>query len=149
MRSHNGTSRDSVTRFSNIFCLKDSTWALYEQAKMVSQTVSFSRRYSIAKFENRVSAKSTTTPTRNFSLGKRAFIFLNYCFGLCTQVPFLPDCSFKICESFLNVSMFSLSWLRCHSVRVVNDYADTCPHDQQLHWHGVSIVNDYIDMVSV
>ena len=27
--------KDSVTRFSTIFCLKDSTWAPYEQAKTV------------------------------------------------------------------------------------------------------------------
>ena len=38
------------------FCLKDSTWALYEQAKAVSRILSFSRRLSIAKFVNRVSS---------------------------------------------------------------------------------------------
>ena len=43
--------------FDHFFiCLKDSTWAPYEQAKTVSRTFSFSRRYSIAKFEKPVSA---------------------------------------------------------------------------------------------
>ena len=41
--------------FDNFFGLKDSTCAPYEQAKTVSQNVSFSQRYSILKFENRVS----------------------------------------------------------------------------------------------
>ena len=40
--------------FKTFFCLKDSTWAPYEQAKTVSQTFQFSQRYSIAKFKNRV-----------------------------------------------------------------------------------------------
>ena len=31
---------------TNFFCLKDSTWATYEQAETVSQTFLFSRRYS-------------------------------------------------------------------------------------------------------
>ena len=52
------------------FCLKDSTWAPYEQAKTVSRTFSFSRRYSrktcvrvVNKYADTVSAYSTTTPT--------------------------------------------------------------------------------------
>ena len=51
--------REIVTIFSTIFLLKDSIWVPYEQAKTVSQTFSFSSkicRYSIAKFENHVSA---------------------------------------------------------------------------------------------
>ena len=35
-----------------------------------------------------------------FSVDMDVFIFLNYCYWVCehTQVPFSPDCSFKICE---------------------------------------------------
>ena len=42
--------------FDHFLCLKDSYWDPNEQAKTVSRTLSFSRRYSIAKFENCVSA---------------------------------------------------------------------------------------------
>ena len=77
-----------------------------EQAKTVSLTFSFLRRYSIAKFENRVSAKSSTIRTPDF--------FFRYGGG-CLKTPkclFLPHCSFKICEK---PSKFS------KSVRVVID----------------------------
>ena len=42
----------------------------------------------------------------NFSLDMEVFIFLNYCCwnGEHTQVPFLPDYSFKICEKPLKLS---------------------------------------------
>ena len=50
--------------FRPFFCLKDSTWAPYEQKKTVS------RRNSIAKFEK-------------FSFFMGVFIFLNYCFWVC------------------------------------------------------------------
>ena len=40
---------------------------------MVSRTFSFSRRFSIAKFENRMSAQVLTTRTRNFFLRYRGF----------------------------------------------------------------------------
>ena len=50
-------SRDFLPLF---YFTIDSTWAQYEQAKMVSRTFSFTRRYSITKFEIRVSAESTT-----------------------------------------------------------------------------------------
>ena len=52
--------------FRPFFCLKDSTWTPYEQAKTVSRIFSFSWRYSPAKFENRVSTKSRTTRTHVF-----------------------------------------------------------------------------------
>ena len=35
----------------DIFLLKDSTWAPYEQPRMVSRTFGFLRRYSITKFK--------------------------------------------------------------------------------------------------
>ena len=68
--------------FDHYFCLKYSIWASYEQGKTVS------RRYSIAKFQNRVSL--TTTPTPKFSLDTNGFIFLNYCYWVCkhTYKPF-------------------------------------------------------------
>ena len=46
----------------------ESTWAPYEAAKTVLRNFSFSQRYTIAKFENRVQ-------TRDFS-EKRAILFL-------------------------------------------------------------------------
>ena len=53
--------------FKTFFCLKDSTWAPYEQAKTVSQTFQFSQRYSIAKLKNRVFVQTTTSRTQVFS----------------------------------------------------------------------------------
>ena len=62
MFSHlKGQSREI---FDHFFGLKDSTWAPYEQAKTVSQNFLFSRRYSIAKFVNCVSALTTLTHVR-------------------------------------------------------------------------------------
>ena len=36
------------------------------------------------------------------------FIFFKFCYWVCkhTQVPFLPDCSFKICEKFSKISNY-------------------------------------------
>ena len=66
-------------------------------------------RYSIAKFENRVSAESTSTGyVENFSLsysyGNPLFsIFFNnfYC------VVYVNDCSFKVSEKFPNLPSIS------------------------------------------
>ena len=78
----------SVCRAHEIFdtfCLKDSTWALCEQAQLVLRTFLFSKRYSIAKFENRVSQRHGI-----FSLGNIS--------KLLHSSTFLPDCSLTICE---------------------------------------------------
>ena len=57
VNSNLNSFKGAVSRdFQTFFCFKDSTWVTYEQAKTVSQTFSFLRRYSIAKFENCVSA---------------------------------------------------------------------------------------------
>ena len=70
-----------------------------------------------------------------FSLDKKVFIFLNYCYWVYkhTQVHFLPDCSFKICEK---PTKFSRKCPRsyCH-VRVVNGYADTASIYLLFPWH--------------
>ena len=93
--------------FQGLIHQKKSTWAPYEQAKTVSRTFSFSRRYLIAKFENRIS-----TRTRNFFYRFGRFHnFKLLLLGLLnTQVPFPTDCSFKICEK---------PWKFSKSVRVV------------------------------
>ena len=46
-------ARDFLSLF--LCCSKDSTWAPFEYAKNVSRPISFLRRYSITKFEIRVS----------------------------------------------------------------------------------------------
>ena len=49
--------------FDHFINLIDSTWAPYEQAKTVSRSFSYLQRYFIGKWENHVSAQSTTTRT--------------------------------------------------------------------------------------
>ena len=93
--------RDSVTRLLAIFLLKDSTWASYEQTKMVPQTFLFLRRYLIAKFD--------------FYFRYVGFHIFKL-FILYHPSTFLPDCSLKICEKPSKIS---------ESVRLVNDFADT------------------------
>ena len=60
--------------FQHFSLPKNSTWAPYEQqAKMVLQTFSFSRRYSITKFENCVSVQPTTLRTRHFYIQRFSY----------------------------------------------------------------------------
>ena len=61
----------------------DSIWAPHEQAKTVLRAYSFSRKYSITKFENCVSAQSTITRTCKFSLRLPPHLnfFLNIAIG--------------------------------------------------------------------
>ena len=42
------------------------------------------------------------------------FIFFKFCYWVCkhTQVPFLPDCSFKICEIFVDICGDFCGYLR-------------------------------------
>ena len=98
-----------------LFFLKDSIWATNKQAKTVSQTFSFSRRYSIAKFENHVSTQSTTTPK----------FFFRY-------------------AHFHILTLLLLGWCLRSLVRVrlVIDYAITMSESRWLRWHGVSVVVD-------
>ena len=100
--------------FDHFFCLKDPTWAPYEQAKTVWRNLSFSRRYSIAKVENR----DTLFFFRygDFNLFKLLLLH---------RVPvtiFLADCSFKICGKPSPCPRSR--WRRQHRVRVDKDYAD-------------------------
>ena len=121
------------------FCSKDSAWAPYEQAKLVSWNFSFSQRYFISKFEiHRL--------THLFRMFKRLLI------GKETQIHTL----FRL--------IVSLKSVRRHCVSVVNNYADTyskdyediilakstttltpCQCSQKLRGHRVGIVNDYTD----
>ena len=83
--------------FDHFFGLKDSIWALYQQAKTVSPTCSFREdiRSQISKIVGPRSPR--LWGHANFSLGKGFFIFLNY-----------------------------WNWLHWHhACRVVIDYADT------------------------
>ena len=101
----------------------------------------FSRRYFNAKFENCLCSRWLRRHA-TFSLAREVFIFLNYCYWVYkhTQVSFLSDCSFKICEKPLR---FFRKCPRSHCrVRVVNDYADMvstamlarCPRSQCNFW---------------
>ena len=38
--------------------------------------------------------------------------------------------------------------VRKSRVCVISNHADTCPHNQRLHWHSVRAVNDYANTVS-
>ena len=90
------------------FAFKDSTWALYEQAKPVLRAFSFSQRYLIAIFF--------------FRYGH--FHIFKYYFWVCkqTQVPFFTWLfhlkSVKSLQSFPKVSAMSCPcsrWLRGHT----------------------------------
>ena len=74
------------------FLLKRFEAAKYEQAKTVSRTFSFSRRYLMAKFVNRVYSTHSQRlrGQANFSLNTDIFNFFDYCYWMCkhTQVPF-------------------------------------------------------------
>ena len=75
----------------------------------------FANIFVFAKISDRKDRKSSvTTRTQKFSVDTAVFKLLNYCNWMCkhTQIFFLPDCSFKICEK---PSKFS------KSVRVVFD----------------------------
>ena len=68
------------------FCLKDFSWALHKQAKTVSRTFSFWRRYLLVRYTD-------TNPL--------IFKYLNYWYFVFkrTQVYFiLPDCSRRVNE---------------------------------------------------
>ena len=100
--------REIVTIFSTIFLLKDSIWVPYEQAKTVSQTFSFSRRYvGIRSQSSKITFLHNQRLLRhlNFSLDTKVFIFINYCYWVCknTQEPFFT-CSLKICEKSSKIS---------------------------------------------
>ena len=117
--------RDSVTRLLAIFLLKDSTWASYEQTKMVPQTFLFLRRYLIAKFDFYFRYVG-------FHIFK-LFISPKYLFAwLFLKNRWEAFKDFRKCPPSQR-----LCW---HLVRV--------PRSQQLQWRGVCVFNVYADIMS-
>ena len=102
--------------FDHFFiCLKDSTWAPYEQAKTVSRTFRFREDIRSQSSKNRCQRSQGLRGHPNFSLDMAVFKFFQIIAIGCVNIPkyiFLPDCSFKIFEK---PSKFS------KSVRVVID----------------------------
>ena len=109
------TYEDSATRFSILFCLKDSIWATYEQTKTILPTFSFSRRYYcmyITKFEfvclcsqrlceqAILACQIVKLLLLDMLTNPRAFLF-------CDRSPISMSAKSFLCE------------------RIVNDYADT------------------------
>ena len=115
-----GRLKGTVSRdFWPFFCLKDSTWAPYEQAKTVSWTISFSQRYSrktgvcvVNDYADTVSVYSTTTWTS--------------CRWLCwhTGNYFTLEKVKTDKKVTKNVIWYfqKIAWTRAE---IVNDYADT------------------------
>ena len=120
--------------------------------------------------DHKVRKSRTRVGHANFSLDSDDFIFLNYCYWVRkhTQVPFSPDCSFKICVKpskfsksvyiVLSVSAYSLTMpTPClHSqdyTNIVSAQSTTtttpCPRSQRLCRHLVCVINDFAEIMSV
>ena len=125
----------------------------------------YHKLFVFAKINYRKALKShVLVVAAHFSLGKGVFIFLNYCFWVCsTFFPLIvPLESARSPLSFLKVYVQSLLCprslpLRQPHARVVNDYANnvstqtttmstSCPRSHRLRQHHVRIVNDYLSM---
>ena len=99
-----------------MFCLKDQTWAPYEQAKKVLQTFSFSQG-------SKISCLHICSLLRhaNLSFDKGVSIFLNYCYWVCKHI--------QVLLFYLIVPLKSVRTRpRCHChVRIVNNYTGCSP----------------------
>ena len=128
----------------------------------------YHKLFVFAKINYRKALKShVLVVAAHFSLGKGVFIFLNYCFWVCsTLFPLIvPLESARSLLSFLKVyvycvviivSALSTTIPQPHA-RVVNDYSNnvstqtttmstSCPRSHRLRQHHVRIVNDYLSM---
>ena len=107
--------RDSVTRFSTIFSLLKRFDLGHIWTGLVLQPFLFSRKYSVAKFENRVSEQSLTSQTCNFFFRYGDF----HIFELLLLVMKMPPINFfclivplramRRLQSFLKVSAKSMT----------------------------------------
>ena len=98
------------------FCLKDSTWAPYEQTKKVSRTFSFSRRY-LRKKCVRVVNNNMYICTTTLTHGKLFF------FGKGKK---LTKSNNKCNLIFSKIACPHSRWLHGHHVGAVVDSADRC-----------------------
>ena len=138
------------------YCFKDSTKTLYDQAKTVSQTFSFSPRYSFNhKFRNSSTTKRTQTfslyrnPTFSFFLKFLLFSMFshpNTCFPLksvrsLNRLLLVSGFShFHVCNYADTVSTYMLvvnKYADTKSVPSINN-TDTCQHSQRLCGHTFS-----------
>ena len=94
--------RDSVTRFSTIFSLLKRFDLGHIWTGLVLQPFLFLRKYSVAKFENRVSEQSLTSQTCNFFFRYGDY---NYCQFLLFQI-FL--CFLNMKKTFLVLRTFKI-----------------------------------------
>ena len=105
-----------------LLAVKFSTWAPYEQSKIVSQVFQFVAYY-ITKF---AICMSKTMLTNNFSL---RFKFSKYCNWISehTQALISLGCSFKVSECTRMIFYVHVVNHYCilALIRVVNQYADT------------------------